>query len=131
MNRAMIVTVLARLEGVDTSTGDTWYDVGREWAMEAGISDGSNMDGTLTREQLATMLYRYAQSKGQGYTGAWAFQLDYPDADAVSDYAYEAMCWTTMHGIINGMGDGSLAPQGQATRAQVATILMRFITTIA
>ena len=131
MNRAMIVTVLARLEGVDTSTGDTWYDVGREWAMEAGISDGSNMDGTLTREQLATMLYRYAQSKGQGFTGAWAFQLDYPDADAVSDYAYEAMCWTTMHGIINGMGDGSLAPQGQATRAQVATMLMRFITTIA
>ena len=131
MNRAMIVTVLARLEGVDTSTGDTWYDVGRDWAMEAGISDGSNMDGTLTREQLATMLYRYAQSKGQGFAGTWAFQLDYPDADAVSDYAYEAMCWTTMHGIINGMGDGSLAPQGQATRAQVATMLMRFITTIA
>ena len=131
MNRAMIVTVLARYEGVDTSGGDTWYDAGRDWAMQAGISDGTDMDGMLTREQLATMLYRYAQSKGQGFTGAWAFQLDYPDADAVSDYAYEAMCWTTMRGIINGMGDGSLAPQGQATRAQVATILMRFITTIA
>ena len=131
MTRAMIVTVLARYEGVDTSTGDTWYDAGRNWAMEAGISDGTDMDGTLTREQLATMLYRYAQSKGQGFAGTWAFQLDYPDADAVSDYAYEAMCWTTMHGIINGMGDGSLAPQGQATRAQVATMLMRFITTIA
>lgn len=120
-----------RLEGVDTSTGDIWYEAGRDWAMEAGISDGTDMDGTLTREQLATMLYRYAQSKGQGFTGAWAFQLDYPDADAVSDYAYEAMCWTTMHGIINGMGDGSLAPQGQATRAQVATMLMRFIENIA
>ena len=131
MTRAMIVTVLARYEGVDTSTGDTWYDAGRNWAMEAGISDGTDMDGTLTREQLATMLYRYAQSKGQGFAGTWAFQLDYSDADAVSDYAYEAMCWTTMHGIINGMGDGSLAPQGQATRAQVATMLMRFITTIA
>ncbi len=131
MNRAMFVTVLARLEGVDTSTGDIWYEAGRDWAMEAGISDGTDMDGTLTREQLATMLYRYAQSKGQGFTGAWAFQLDYPDADEVSDYAYEAMCWTTMHGIINGMGDGSLAPQGQATRAQVATMLMRFIENIA
>ena len=131
MTRAMIVTVLARYEGVDTSTGDNWYDAGCDWAMEAGISDGTDMDGTLTREQLATMLYRYAQSKGQGFTGAWAFQLDYPDADAVSDYAYEAMCWTTMRGIINGMGDGSFAPQGQATRAQVATMLMRFIEHIA
>lgn len=127
MNRAMIVTVLARLEGVDTSTDETWYDAGRDWAMQAGISDGTNMDGTLTREQLATMLYRYAQSKGLGFTGAWAFPLDYADADAVSDYAYEAMCWTTMHGIINGVGGNRLDPQGQATRAQVATMLMRFI----
>lgn len=131
MNRAMIVTVLARYEGVDTTTGDTWYDVGRDWAMQAGISDGTNMEQDLTREQLATMLYRYAQGKGQGFAGAWAFQLDYPDADAVSDYAHEALCWTTMHGIINGMGDGSLAPQGAATRAQVATMLMRFIENIA
>lgn len=130
MTRAMIVTVLARYEGVDTSVGENWYDAGRDWAMNAGISDGTDMDGTLTREQLATMLYRYAQSKGQGFTGAWAFQLDYPDADAVSDYAYEAMCWTTMHGIINGMGDGMLVPQGEATRAQVATMLMRFVTTV-
>lgn len=131
MTRAMIVTVLARYEGMDTSDGENWYDAGRDWTMGAGISDGTDMDGTLTREQLATMLYRYAQSKGQGFTGAWAFRLDYSDADAVSYYAYEAMCWTTMHGIINGMGDGSLAPQGQATRAQVATMLMRFIENIA
>lgn len=131
MNRAMIVTVLARYEGVDTTVGETWYDAGRDWAMQAGISDGTNMEQDLTREQLATMLYRYAQGKGQGFAGAWAFQLDYPDADAVSDYAHEALCWTTMHGIINGMGDGSLAPQGAATRAQVATMLMRFIENIA
>ena len=130
MNRAMLVTVLARLDGVDTSTGTNWYDAGRDWAMQAGISDGTNMDGTLTREQLATMLYRYAQSKGQGFTGAWAFRLDYPDADAVSEYAYEAMCWTTMHGIIGGMGDGTLQPQGPATRAEVATMLMRFISNV-
>ena len=131
MNRAMIVTVLARYEGVDTDTGDTWYDAGRDWAMQAGISDGTNMAQNLTREQLATMLYRYAQSKGQGFAGAWAFQLDYPDADAVSDYAHEAMCWATMHGIINGRGDGTLASQEDTTRAEVATMLMRFIEHIA
>ena len=131
MNRAMIVTVLARLEGVDTDTGANWYDAGAAWAVESGISDGSNMDGTLTREQLATMLYRYAQSKGLGFTGMWAFQLDYTDADAVSNYAYEAMCWATMHGIINGVGENRLDPQGQATRAQVAAMLMRFISVTA
>ena len=131
MNRAMIVTVLARLEGVDTDAGANWYDAGAAWAVENGISDGSNMDGTLTREQLATMLYRYAQSKGLGFTGMWAFQLDYTDADAVSNYAYEAMCWTTMHGITNGVGGGALNPQGQATRVQVAAMLMRFISVTA
>ena len=131
MNRAMIVTVLARLEGVDTAAGETWYDAGRDWAMETGISDGTNMEQDLTREQLATMLYRYAQGKGQGFAGAWAFQLDYPDADAVSDYAHEAMCWATMHGIINGRGDGTLASQEDTTRAEVATMLMRFIENIA
>ena len=95
--------------------------------MDNGISDGSNANGTMTREQLATMLYRYAQSKGQGFTGAWTFQLDYPDAERVSSYAYEALCWMTMNGVIGGMTDGTLNPQGSATRAQVATILQRYV----
>lgn len=68
MTRAMIVTVLARFEGVDTTTGSTWYEAGQQWAMENGVSDGTNMDASLTREQLATMLYRYAQSKGYDTT---------------------------------------------------------------
>lgn len=73
------------------------------------------------------MLYRYAQSQGLGFTGTWAFSLDYADADQVSEYAYEAMCWMTMNGIFDGVGDNMLDPAGTATRAQVATILMRFI----
>lgn len=127
MDRAMIVTVLARFAGVDTSTGSTWYEAGVQWAKSTGISDGSDLTGSVTREQLATMLYRYAQSQGLGFTGTGAFSLDYADADQVSEYAYEAMCWMTMNGIFDGVGDNMLAPAGTATRAQVATILMRFI----
>lgn len=127
MDRAMIVTVLARFAGVDTSTGSTWYEAGVQWAKSTGISDGSDLTGSVTREQLATMLYRYAQSQGLGFTGTWAFSLDYADADQVSEYAYEAMCWMTMNGIFDGVGDNMLDPAGTATRAQVATILMRFI----
>lgn len=129
MTRAMIWTVLARYDGTDTTntTGGVWYTAGQTWAMDNGISDGTNANGTMTREQLATMLYRYAQSKGQGFTGAWTFQLDYPDAERVSSYAYEALCWMTMNGVIGGMTDGTLNPQGSATRAQVATILQRYV----
>ena len=122
MTRAMIVTVLARFEGVDTTTGSTWYEAGQQWAMENGVSDGTNMDASLTREQLATMLWRYAGSPSvsdnlSGYT----------DADTVSSYAQQAMAWCVEHGIIGGTTTTTLSPQGPATRAQVATILMRFI----
>ena len=131
MNRAMIVTVLARYEGVDTSVGDTWYDAGRDWAMEAGISDGTDMDGTLTREQLATMLYRYAQSKGYDVSiGEETNILSYVDALDISEYAMPAMQWACGAGIMEG-ADGRLSPQDEATRVQVATMLMRFIQNIA
>lgn len=124
MTRGMFVTVLARFEGVDTTTGSTWYEAGQQWAMENGVSDGSNMDQGLTREQLATMLWRYAGSPSvsdnlSGYT----------DADTVSSYAQQAMAWCVEHGIIGGTTTTTLSPQGPATRAQVATILMRFIET--
>ena len=133
MTRAMIWTVLARYDGTDTTNtaGGVWYTPGQTWAMDHGISDGANANGTMTREQLATMLYRYAQSKGQGFTGTWTFPLDYPDAERVSSYAYEALCWMTMNGIIGGMTDGTLNPQGSATRAQVAVMLMRFCVNLA
>lgn len=126
MTRAMIVTVLARFEGVDTTTGSTWYEAGQQWAMENGVSDGTNMDQSLTREQLATMLWRYAGSPSvsdnlSGYT----------DAGTVSSYAQQAMAWCVEQGIICGTTTTTLSPQSPATRAQVATILMRYIENIA
>ena len=126
MTRAMLMTVLARYAGVDTSGGATWYEKGLNWAMENGISDGSNPNGNITREQIVKMLYNYQQKQGGGFTGEWMFLLDYSDSAAISEWAYEPVCWMTMNGVIGGMGDGTLAPQANATRAQVAAILMRF-----
>ena len=127
MTCAMIVTVLARFEGVDTTTGSTWYEAGQQWAMQNGVSDGSNMDASLTREQLVTMFYRYAQSKGYDTTQGGMAIREYADFEQISDYAVEAMTWAVNTGIINGTSSTTLSPQGPATRAQVATILMRFI----
>ena len=84
------------------------------------------IDDAVTREQLATILYRSVQSKGQGFSGGWAFPLLFDDADQISDYAYEAMCWMVMTGVINGVSDTELSPKSDAVRAQVATMLMRF-----
>lgn len=123
MNRAMIVTVLASLNGVDTSVGQTWYDAGAQWAVANGVSDGANLMDSLTREQLATMLWRYAGSPtADSLTG-------YPDGASVSGWATQAMAWAVEQGLISGM-DGTLAPQATATRAQVAQILMRFVETM-
>lgn len=94
--------------------------------MASGISDGTNMEQGLTREQLATMLYRYAQGAGCDVTNMRDLG-NYPDAAKVSSYAVEALQWATGAGLITDMGDGTLNPQGSATRAQVATILMRFL----
>ena len=121
MNRAMIVTVLAAYEGVDTTTGSTWYEAGRQWAMANGISDGTNMNQNLTREQLAVMLWRYAGSP------TVAPLSGYSDLDNISDWAEMAMAWAVRNGMIAGMDGNMLNPGGQATRAQVATILMRFV----
>jgi hypothetical protein len=122
MSRAMLTTVLARLDGVDTSTGSTWDEVGTNWAKEHNISDGTNGDAEITREQLATMLYRYA-----GEPDVVNAMGSFNDADQVSSYADDAMNWAVGAGLINGMGNGQLNPTGNASRAQVATILERFV----
>ena len=126
MTRAMIVTVLARLDGADLSGGDVWYEKGREWAMENGISDGNNMMDSLTREQLVTMLWRYADKPNSTHSLS-----DYKDAAAVSDFAKDAFAWAVEEGIISGTTVDTLSPQGTATRAQVAAILTRFCTNMA
>ena len=120
-SRAMMLTMLARYDGVDTTTGSTWYEAGAVWAVAEGISDGTNLEADLTREQLVTMLWRY--------TGSPVVESDlsaYPDGGAVSDWAVNAMIWATQTGVITGNGAGALTPQGTATRAEVATILARF-----
>ena len=128
--RGMIVTILARMEGVDTTKGAAWYAAGREWAMKNGISDGTNMVGEVTREQLAAILYRYAKLKG--YDTSKSNKLDsFKDADKVSSWAVEAMQWANAEGLINGKGNSMLDPQGKATRAETAAILMRFMENIA
>ena len=122
MTRAMLLTVLARYEGVDTEAGSDWYEAGTRWAVEAGISDGSGLTASVTREQLATMLYRYAgEPEVTGDLG------NFTDKASVNDWASSAMIWAIDQGLIDGMGDGRLNPQGKATRAQVAAILTRFI----
>ena len=122
MNRAMIVTVLAAYDGADTSSsGGVWYEAGQRWAVANGISDGTNMEQNLTREQLALMLWSYA-----GKPDARQSLTGYPDMGSVSNWAKQAMAWAVENGLISGV-DGALAPQGEATRAQVATILMRFV----
>ena len=126
--RGMIVTILARVEGVNTN-GTPWYAAGQKWAMDNGISDGTNMPGVITREQLATILYRYAKQKGYDVSKSAALTA-FADADKVSGYASEAMQWAVAEGLLQG-SNGKLDPQGSATRAQVATILMRFMEKIA
>jgi len=126
-SRATIWTILARFSGVDTTVvSGEWYAVARQWAMENGVSDGTNPNGIITREQLATMLYRYAQTKGLVKAEAAADLSVFVDADQISAYALDAMRWAVSVGLLNGMDGNRLAPQGSAARAQVATMLMRF-----
>ena len=125
--RGMIVTVLARMEGVNTA-GTLWYAAGREWAMANGVSDGTNMEAEITREQLATMLYRCAQLKGCDVS-ATVELISFTDADQVSGWAEDAMKWAVANGLIKGRSD-ALAPKDKATRGEVATVLMRFRETV-
>lgn len=118
--RGMLMTILARHAGADTTGGASWYEKGMAWAQSAGISDGRAPEAGITREQLVTMLYRYADApEASGTLDAFA------DADTVSAYAADAMRWAAANGIVNG-SHGRLNPQGNATRAQAAAMLMRF-----
>ena len=136
--RAQLVTILHRLAGQPEPGGDsgfadvetgTWYTDAVAWAAANGIVNGTT-DTTfapgedITREQLVTVLYRYAESKGYDVSAS-ADLSGYPDAGQVQDYAQPAMAWAVAEGIVEGM-DGNLNPTGDATRAQIATILMRF-----
>ena len=127
MTRSMLVTVLARLDGQNTAGGETWYSKAAEWAKKNGVSDGSDPNGAITREQLAAMLYRYARNGGMDAVQNGMKVQNFSDYESISGYSAEAMAWCVNLGLISGMGDNTLNPQGNASRAQVAAILQRFI----
>ena len=135
MSRAMLATVLWRMEGQPAPTGANaftdvpagqWYTDAVTWAAEQGIVTGTgnglfDPNGNITREQLAVMLYRYA-----GGAAAGADLSAYPDASSVSSWAVEAMGWAVSNGILSGNEAGQLSPGGAATRAEVAQMLLNY-----
>lgn len=121
MTRAMVWTVLARLDGQDITGGSTWYSAAQTWAAANGTSDGTAPQNNVTREQLVAILYRYAGSPAANHD-----LNGFTDAGQVSDWASPAMQWAVQTGLIVGSGN-ALNPQSDATRTEVATILMRYI----
>jgi hypothetical protein len=135
----MLVTVLWRLEGKPTmQSNNTFTDLSQEWYVEAviwanengivlGYGDGIfGPNDELTREQMVTMLYRYSQYKGQNVSA----RVDlggYTDADNISSWALSAMEWANAEGLITGRTSASLASKGTATRSELATIIMRYL----
>ena len=119
MTRAMIFTVLARLDGQDPTGGANWWDKGMDWAKSVGLTDGSNPQAQLTREQLAVMLYNYS--------GKPAVDTSKLDKAGVSNWAENAMAWCVSQGVMAGDQNGNLNAGNNATRAEVATMLMSFV----
>ena len=127
LTRAMVWTIIARMSGVDTTGGNTWYAKAQEWVITNGISDGENPTAAITREQLVTMLYRYAQIKGYDVSvGENTNILSYVDATSISEYAVAAFQWACGSGLTEGDENGALTPLATATRAQAAAMIMRF-----
>ena len=140
-SRAQLVTLLWRAAGSPEPKADctmffdvdpnAYYLKALSWAYYEDIVQGLEPhafgpDASLTREQLAAFIYRYAQTQGEGFEGDWSFPLDFTDADQVSDWALEPMSWCVMKGVVTGVGNGCLAPRGTADRAQIVTMLYRF-----
>ena len=138
------MTILYRLEGSPAVTGTSafvdvpagqWYTDAVNWAAANQIVKGTSAttfapNDSITREQMAAILYRYAQYKGYDVTAS-ADLSAYTDAAIISSYAVSAMQWAVGEGLINGITDTTLVPGGSATRAQVAAILMRFCENVA
>ena len=140
VTRAMMVTMLWRMAGSPKAEGTQFTDVAAGqyyadaalWACANGIANGCGdstfkPDNAITREQMAAFMYRYADYKGYDMDADGDLSK-FSDADAVSEYAKAAMAWANAEGLITGMGDGALAPQNSATRAQIASLLYRFCT---
>lgn len=125
MTRAMLWTVLSRLDGAAVSSGEEWYTGAQAWSVARGISDGMDPNGNITREQLVTMLWRF-----NGSPSSSDALTQFTDSASVSSYASSAVSWAVSGGLLKG-DTGALNPQGTATRAEVAAILQRFCQTFA
>lgn len=139
VTRAMTVDAIWRMAGSPKASVSIGYaDVEAQnpchdaidWANEAGVANGVghgyfDPDGNVTREQLATMLYRYARTQGMGFSGTWMLELDTKDGDRVSDWAKEGVCWFYRNGVMTGRGE-NYEPQGSTKRAELATVLCRY-----
>ena len=138
--RAQTVTFLWRAAGCPEPTitecpfndmeEDAYYYKAVLWAYENGVTDGTSPvhfdpEGTVTRAQTATFLYRFIRLMGDGFEGTWEFKLDYSDVDEVPEYAIESFCYTTMEGIVEG-DNGALEPLDDCLRAQIVTMLYRY-----
>ena len=121
-SRIQLMTVLARLDGADTS-GDALRK-GMEWATSAGISDGNNPDATISRQQAVVMMWRYAGCPESSR------KLTASDAGDAADYARIALAWAVEVGILVGYPDGTLRPEGNVSRAQMAAMVQRFCVTL-
>lgn len=121
LTRGMVMTVLAAYFDVDMAGGSTWYEKAMEWAVANGISDGTNPNSNITREQLAVMLWRAADSPVVEYDLS-----DFNDTHEISAWAKQAMAWAVKNDIMHGRGNGILDPKGLATRAEAAVMLMQF-----
>lgn len=140
INRAQLVTVLYRMAGQPEVTGENpftdvpdgqWYTDAVLWAAENGITDGTSEttfspNNPLTREQMATFLYRFADFETEEPIEITGDLSGYTDADLVADYAVDAMTWAVGEGVISGIGNNTLAPDNTASRAQMATVLTRY-----
>ena len=125
--RAMLMTILARMDGQDVTGGATWYEKAMNWAKANGVSDGTMPEVNITREQLATMLYSYAKLKGVDTTQGGMAVREFNDYDSISAWANQSMAWAVNAGVLSGRGNNTLAPTAGATRAEMAVMLQQFV----
>lgn len=137
--RGMVIDAIWRMAGspaAQTSIGyvdveaQNPYHNALDWAVEQGIVNGYDdgrigVDDPVTREQLATLLYRYAQKQGKGFVGTWMLLLDVTDRSDISPWAYESACWLFMKNVMTGR-EGRFAPKDNATRAELAATLVKY-----
>ena len=122
MTRAMVWTVLAKMSDVDLSGGEKWYSKAQEWAMENGVSDGTNPKNNITRQEIVTMLHSLSGKP------AVSGNLDsFTDKNSASSWAIDALVWAVEKGVMTGRGEGILDPRTDLTRAEACTVILSYI----